>query len=144
MTDRQTDGWTDGQNYDSQDRASIARAVKTDGSNWTIIVTGQQRPDYPFPPRHLRQLRTAVMQMIYGKCDNVKLETMHNTSAHEEGQTVNKAGRISDITPRVLWALLHSSGTLFNDQRSSRYINTQQLLVNFDTSLIMAQLARTE
>ena len=28
--DRRTDGLTDGQNYDSQDRASIARAVKTD------------------------------------------------------------------------------------------------------------------
>jgi len=25
--DGRTDGWTDGQNYDSQDRASIARAV---------------------------------------------------------------------------------------------------------------------
>jgi len=29
VTDRRTDRWTDGQNYDSQDRASIARAVKT-------------------------------------------------------------------------------------------------------------------
>jgi len=28
MTDRRTDGLTDRQNYDSQDRASIARAVK--------------------------------------------------------------------------------------------------------------------
>jgi len=28
VTDRRTDGQTNGQNYDSQDRASIARAVK--------------------------------------------------------------------------------------------------------------------
>jgi len=41
-----TDGRTDGQNYDSQDRASIARAVKTEKKLKVVSKCARVRDEY--------------------------------------------------------------------------------------------------